>query len=588
MSLDANVLSLGDFFAKYNRLIVPNYQRSYKWEQDFVGDLFQDINEGLKLRTSEKNTSCFLGSIVLSHDTKTGITDLVDGQQRLTTLSVLVRCLANRCGNTKTADKAKLLLGMPNQPAILHKALSNNICDDRAAFRECALSDIPNLLSHGNNTSRANITNNKLWKKALEAHLIYKARTTLLDSVETLAKQRGVSEHIFAEEALARTLSGIKLVVINTDERREGMRVFASINASGTKLEPWELVMSSFYSHALNDTDTKATEDFFESGNSSIAMALADNDPAVADAAKNDLLRSHWIAFNGYISKDDIFDAYNDMLSANPGAHADNITKLKKSLRCFRAFNEHTYKHPVKGALNFDFLHPLSLLGAKLSRPALIATSSLFEDPEELRDAMQQVSFLFEKIHMRWKIADKRTNTIDRPLAQIAQLISSGKLGTTAEELVKNIQSKFNSLASTQPTRKELLAGFLARDMTREMRLSKVIAQRVNNAMEHPGKSDRALDYNYTPDVSRGYSCDKGIKLMINQYQDGVEKYGFKDREQFAELIYSLGNTFLSNSARIDSRAAMNGGYAISSLTAKDLAVRRDELADIATDIWHF
>ena len=74
MPLDAKVMTLGEFLEAHPKLIVPNYQRNYKWEQEYVADLFQDILEGLKLRDKTDGKSCFLGSVVLSHDPKSGQT----------------------------------------------------------------------------------------------------------------------------------------------------------------------------------------------------------------------------------------------------------------------------------------------------------------------------------------------------------------------------------------------------------------------------------------------------------------------------------------------------------------------------------
>ncbi len=264
MALDANVLTLGEFLTKYGQMVVPNYQRTYKWEPEVAADLFQDIVEGLKLRQGGKSGSCFLGSIVLSDDRNGGVTDLVDGQQRLTTLCLLIRCLSRHSDPDSAAFKNGLkLLGTPGSPVILHKPTSGVVCDDRQAFRECALSESPNLMPFGKLTTKESIERNKFWKRALEAHYIYKANKALDECLGELARLRGVSIKKTAEEALGTVMDGIKLVIINTDERKEGMRVFASINASGTKLEPWELVTSAFYSHAPGAAATKATESFF-------------------------------------------------------------------------------------------------------------------------------------------------------------------------------------------------------------------------------------------------------------------------------------------------------------------------------------
>lgn len=588
MALDANVLTLGAFLTKHSQLVVPNYQRTYKWEPEVAADLFQDIVEGLRLRQGAKSGSCFLGSIVLSDDRNGGGTDLVDGQQRLTTLCLLIRSLARHCDpGCPAATKGLRLLGTPGSPVILHKPTSGVDCDDRQAFRECALSEAPNLMPHGKLTSKESIERNKLWKRALESHYIFKARRALDECLAELAKLRGVSVNKAAEEALGSIIDGIKLVIINTDERKEGMRVFASINASGTKLEPWELVMSAFYSHAPGATATKATESFFESGPGSIAQALADKDRAEEDSKKNELLRSHWIAKSGYISKDDLFDAYNDFLSEDPARHALALGELSRSLRCHRAFSDFKYHHPA-GLLDFGFLAPLHVLNAKLCRPALIATANLFEEPTQLQDAMQRVAFFFEKVHMRWKITDKRANTIDRPMASIARMISAKELGSDARELATNIERAFGELVAAQPSRAELIIGFKAHNMTKEIKLGSVIFQRLAYAARHPNPSDRRLDHKFVPAWDSVTRYRKGIDLMINQYDIGISEHGFRDRAHFAELIYSVGNSFAIVGQKFDDKADINKGYRIAFLDAAAIEQRRNDLAEVAADIWHF
>lgn len=588
MALDANVLTLGDFLTKHNKLVVPNYQRTYKWEPDVAADLFHDIVEGLRLRQGTKSGSCFLGSIVLSDDRNGGVTDLVDGQQRLTTLCLLIRCLARQCDpNSLIVKKGLKMLGTPGEPVILHKPTSGADCDDRQAFRECALSEVPNLMPYGQLTSKESIARNKLWKRALEAHYIFKASKALDECLAELAKLRSVSVKKAAEDALGAIIDGIKLVIINTDERKEGMRVFASINASGTKLEPWELVMSAFYSHAPNSAATKATENFFESGPGSIAQALADKDRSEEDTKKNDLIRSHWISRNGYISKDDLFDAYNDHLADNPSNHEVGIKELGKSLRCHRAFMDSKYRHP-SGTLDFDFLTPLLILNAKLCRPALIATANLFDDPKELQEAMQRVAFVCEKIHMRWKITGRPANTIDRPLAAIARRISAKDFGIDAREIAANVEQAFGEHASTQPSKAELVLGFKSHNMNRELRLGSIIFQRIVHAYNHPNTSDRRLDFKFIPKTDTYGRYIRGINLMINEYDTGIRSFGFRDRAHFSELIYSLGNTFASNGQKFDEKSEINKGYKISELDAESLQARCDELAEVATSIWHF
>ncbi len=65
---------------------VPRFQRDYSWSQDEWDDLWQDIH-GVLLPTGEP--AHYMGYLVLQTSDNKAF-DVIDGQQRLTTLSVLV------------------------------------------------------------------------------------------------------------------------------------------------------------------------------------------------------------------------------------------------------------------------------------------------------------------------------------------------------------------------------------------------------------------------------------------------------------------------------------------------------------------
>lgn len=78
---------IGSILKSY-RLKVPSNQREYSWGDEQVTDLFQDFSNAIR-----KNSPVyFLGTIVLSKGTK-DIPDVVDGQQRLATISILLAAI---------------------------------------------------------------------------------------------------------------------------------------------------------------------------------------------------------------------------------------------------------------------------------------------------------------------------------------------------------------------------------------------------------------------------------------------------------------------------------------------------------------
>lgn len=89
---------------KTRRFDVPAYQRSYAWEPEHVEALLNDIHDAI----ANDEKEYFLGSLVV-----TGPTDrryeVVDGQQRLTTVSLLISAIKDRFEADNDVDAAASL-----------------------------------------------------------------------------------------------------------------------------------------------------------------------------------------------------------------------------------------------------------------------------------------------------------------------------------------------------------------------------------------------------------------------------------------------------------------------------------------------
>ena len=83
---------------------IPNYQRQYSWTNDQLDALWNDLYEAYQNKTID-NDCYFLGSIVVVNDGK-GYFELIDGQQRITTLMILMNVLVKDFPNiNKNSDE---------------------------------------------------------------------------------------------------------------------------------------------------------------------------------------------------------------------------------------------------------------------------------------------------------------------------------------------------------------------------------------------------------------------------------------------------------------------------------------------------
>src|SRR5271169_5101977 len=81
----SNTLPMQAFLAGKS-FIIPTFQRDFSWTIDEIRDLFDDVQESLVT-----NTSHYLGTIVLAK-TRNPF-EIVDGQQRLSTLMLIIQAL---------------------------------------------------------------------------------------------------------------------------------------------------------------------------------------------------------------------------------------------------------------------------------------------------------------------------------------------------------------------------------------------------------------------------------------------------------------------------------------------------------------
>jgi hypothetical protein len=86
-NLDGKTIPIGTLLSQDFFFRVPEYQRPFSWNTDNFDDLIDDVV------SASKDQDYFLGTIVLHHCQDKGHYDVVDGQQRLTSIMILLACL---------------------------------------------------------------------------------------------------------------------------------------------------------------------------------------------------------------------------------------------------------------------------------------------------------------------------------------------------------------------------------------------------------------------------------------------------------------------------------------------------------------
>jgi hypothetical protein len=232
----AGAKGIQEVFVDGRTLEVPFYQREYVWKEEQWCRFFEDVIDGFekKMENPDSQINNFLGSIILQKKQPHSESEweVIDGQQRLTTICLFYKALYLLINNNEAFDS--IFRNRPNRDRVrLMKLFPNR--NDKTAFdaimEATGLYPITTL-----QTMSENIINGfKYFKNRLQA---------LRDGQDL--------EHSFddcsLEDLEEKSMEIIKLVQIEVEFNEDAQIIFEAINSLGQRLTTAELLKNYLYS----------------------------------------------------------------------------------------------------------------------------------------------------------------------------------------------------------------------------------------------------------------------------------------------------------------------------------------------------
>lgn len=254
------------------RFVVPVYQRPYVWEREKQWEPLWDDVEATALRLAEARMDGhekgldaaqadraaaphFLGAVVIEHSpTATGDVEtrlVVDGQQRLTTIQLLLRGVLDAITSLEIEGpvKAKLRKALRNDPEVVQASELLKIVPriaERIAFTRAM--DAEGQPHEGESIFAA-----------ARSFFAGAAKAFLTDEevpLDPYVTDQAVSPETQRGTLLVTTLLGlVKLVVIDLDDVDDAQVIFEALNARNTPLSATDLVKNLLFLRIAKDKD---------------------------------------------------------------------------------------------------------------------------------------------------------------------------------------------------------------------------------------------------------------------------------------------------------------------------------------------
>ena len=476
--MHTEILSPKKLFQKEVRYVIPPFQRPYVWSLDEQwGPLWEDVRnvaEGYlealersgndEVKAESETTPHFLGAIVL-RQVSTATKDLeqrevIDGQQRVTTLQLLLDAIQQVCE------------GLDQQYAkSAGRRLSKLVTNDKELITE-GHHVFKLWPTHSDQQAFRHAMDNGLAVDDFADSLIVQAHEFFqLQIREWLGEVDESTKHkIDALEAAATNM--LQIVVIDLDTQEDPNLIFETLNARGTPLEESDLVKNYVLSGG------QALELW---GNLDDRWWREEVRQGRIRRPRLDMLLNHWLAMrtSTEVASANVFNAFRTYASAQGIGKV--MTDVKRDLANYREYDT-TRGNNIGEEL---FYHRMSVMEAGVITPVLLLLLSAEQAPR------RRALGVLESFLVRRMICRQSTMGFNRLVIELVNQLHEGGLENvdrTTANFLKDQKAPTRVWPTDEDVSRALISSPIYRLLTRgRLRL---ILEGVEGWLRSSGKSE--------------------------------------------------------------------------------------------------
>ena len=378
---------------------IPRFQRDYVWGKDEVLYLLNDIDEFDPIEAADRY---FIGGIVV-YEENDKLT-LIDGQQRLTTLYLILIALSKLFDGSETVSPAAMRMIESQMES--QGMQGGEIREDYKLL----------LQNQGNREIVDKIRQDKTGE--IKVRSITQAQKNLLNAYKTIQKwllDKGVSQ---AYTFYKKLNESVNLVQITASSYSHARTIFSTINARGLGLDALDIVKDILYQN-VDEASSDRLFDIWEEMKSSIADV--DKDPM---RFFRYFLMSHYET-NGILTKARVLDWFekNDEVVKFKSAPIAFLGSLRDSAAIYRGLVVDNETPRQEKSMN---LEGIALLGGPAIRQHLMvllgATSLEHDEFERLVRNLESV--LFYSL-----LTEERSQSLETNMLRWSRMVREASFG---------------------------------------------------------------------------------------------------------------------------------------------------------------
>ncbi|MGV0029154.1 DUF262 domain-containing protein [Phormidesmis priestleyi ANT.L61.2] len=434
MELHAYTRTVSDLFSVKKKYVVPRFQREYSWTKEQVSELWDDIVSNITLGSDESfiHEEYFIGSLVLVGDDKSVSLQIVDGQQRLTTLTILLSVLCQRfleIGKNNVAESIyeNYIAGKDDEGNYYFK-LEN---ETPKPFFQTRIQHINKEKDSPSSEEEKTLLDsyNEFYGSTSNENIRLKFGLTRLsdDLYEKLLK--AVRDQV---------VKYLKVIFITVSEEDEAYTIFETLNARGMNLSFVDLIKNKVFKDLIG----KHPDDFAKTKWKELRGIIVSRDGV---GGIETFVRHWWISRYSYVSEENVYKSFKEQWNSGSIDAKSFVDELVSDAKIYVNTTSpviEDFKQQEEKEI-YRSLVALKIFTVKQQRPFILSLFKVREKGYLKLAELKEILSLLEKFHFLFTaVCSMRPSGIEGSYSKAARQLFEAKDRNSAKKVIAELKQQ--------------------------------------------------------------------------------------------------------------------------------------------------
>lgn len=454
---------------------IPRFQRPYSWEKDHILDFWTDI-------IIDSDDDYFIGSMVVYKQEK-GYFGIVDGQQRMTTITILLCVLRNIMNE----------LGLTDSAEGVHSLIERKNIDNVPEYILTSESSYPYLQEYIQKFGDADLAVTPLEEEKTLQNAFKQCEKLVRGIVDSIKINTAVKNYDKSEliatylKKIRDCLLDLKVIFIELDDEDDAYLIFETLNTRGKDLNTSDLVKNHL---------TK----LLKAGNSNVdstkekwATLRKKIEESESDIEIDPFLHTYWLSRYEFVTQKKLFKEIKKRITKNNAK--EFIGSLLSDSDIYRSIYEPSYRDWKKEELSIvRALDALNLFRVKLQVPTVLSVLRNYFDEEIKKTSAERALTSIAKFHFVFTAVTSQRSSggISQMYASTARRLSAASDSQSKNDIINEFRRK---LRDKIPSPSEFDVNFQQIIFTKSLTKQKKLVHYILSELHRDSHTGIPVDY---------------------------------------------------------------------------------------------